>query len=158
MAVPNQQTPRPRALVTGASSGIGRVFARRLACDGSDLILVGRREERLTELSRQIEKDGASAEVIVADLGTPHGLAAVEGRAAAGDLAMLINNAGFQTYAPFVELDPERAEAVEPIFARLRDHPLAAERIHDPGFGVSFAKYSRSASVIIGIPASSARI
>jgi short-subunit dehydrogenase len=111
MAVPNQQTPRPRALVTGASSGIGRVFARRLACDGSDLILVGRREERLTELSRQIEKDGASAEVIVADLGTPHGLAAVEGRAAAGDLTMLINNAGFQTYVPFVELDPERAEA-----------------------------------------------
>jgi hypothetical protein len=60
-------------------------------CDGSALILVGHREERLTELSRQIEKDGASAEVIVADLGTPHELAAVEGPAAAGDLTTLIN-------------------------------------------------------------------
>jgi short-subunit dehydrogenase len=105
------QTPRPRALVTGASSGIGRVFAQRLARDGSDLILVARRQERLAELARQLEKDGAKAEVIVADLTTPEGLAAVERRAAAGDLTMLVNNAGFQSYMPFVELDPDRAEA-----------------------------------------------
>ncbi len=105
------QTPRPRALVTGASSGIGRVFAQRLARDGSDLILVARRQERLTELARQVEKDGATAEVIVADLATPEGLAAVERRVAAGDLTILVNNAGFQTYMPLVELNPDRAEA-----------------------------------------------
>jgi uncharacterized protein len=104
------QTPRC-ALITGASSGIGRVFAQRLACDGSDLILVARRQERLAELARQVEKDGAKAEVIVADLATADGVAAVERRAAAGDLTMLINNAGFQTYVPLVELDPNRAEA-----------------------------------------------
>lgn len=105
------QTPRPLALITGASSGIGRVFAQRLARDGSNLILVARRQERLAELARQVEKDGVSAEVIVADLATPAGLAAVERRAAAGDLTMLVNNAGFQTYMPFAELDPDRAEA-----------------------------------------------
>ena len=49
--------------------------------------------------------------MIVADLTTTEGLAAVETRAAAGDVAMLVNNAGFQTYMPFVDLDPDRAEA-----------------------------------------------
>jgi short-subunit dehydrogenase len=105
------QMPRPRALVTGASSGIGRAFARRLANDGFDLILVARRQERLTELARQVEKDGARAEVVVADLTTPEGLAAVEQRAAAGDVTMLVNNAGFQNYMPFVGIDPNLAEA-----------------------------------------------
>ena len=82
-----------------------------LASDGFDLILVARRQERLTELAHQIEKDGARAEVVVADLATPEGLAAVEQRAAAGDVTMLVNNAGFQNYMPFVELDPDLAEA-----------------------------------------------
>jgi uncharacterized protein len=74
------------------------------------LVLVARRKERLAELAGQVEKDGASAEVIVADLATDDGLAVVGRRAAVGDLAMLVNNAGFQTYMPFVQLDPDRAE------------------------------------------------
>ena len=106
-----QPTPRPCALVTGASSGIGRAFAQRLARDGFHLILVARRQERLAELAGEIEKLGATAEIVVADLTTPEGLAAVEKRAAAGDLTMLVNNAGFQAYRPFVELDPDVAEA-----------------------------------------------
>ena len=103
-------THRPCALVTGASSGIGRVFAERLARDGHDLILVARRRKRLEDLAHQLEKDGVGAEVIVADLNTAEGLAAVEARAATGDVTMLVNNAGYQTYMPFVELDPDRAE------------------------------------------------
>ncbi len=106
-----QQASRPRALVTGASSGIGRAFAERLARDGYDLVLVARRQERLAELASHIQKTGATAEIVVADLSKPDGLAAVERRAAAGDLTMLINNAGFQNYKPFVTLDPNNAEA-----------------------------------------------
>lgn len=102
---------RPCALVTGASSGIGRAFARRLARNGSHLILVARRQERLSELASEVETLGATAEIVVADLTTPEGLVVVEKRAAAGDLTMLVNNAGFQAYRPFVELDPDVAEA-----------------------------------------------
>jgi hypothetical protein len=107
----SDRNPRPRALVTGASSGIGLTFAQRLARDGYDLILVARRHERLTQLAREVERDGAQAEVVVADLAVPEGLAIVEQRAAAGDVTMLVNNAGFQTYMPFAELDPDRADA-----------------------------------------------
>jgi hypothetical protein len=107
----SDQNPRPRALVTGASSGIGLTFARRLARDGYDLILVARRQERLERLAREIEKEGVKAEVVVTDLAVREGLALVEQRAATGDVTMLVNNAGFQTYMPFVELDPDLAEA-----------------------------------------------
>ena len=107
----SDQMPRARALITGASSGIGLAFAQRLANDGYDLILVARRHERLTQLAQQLENRGTRAEVLVADLAAPEGLATVEQRAAAGDVTMLVNNAGFQTYMPFVELNPDLAEA-----------------------------------------------
>src|SRR4029453_4791240 len=89
----------------------GLAFARRLARDGYDVILVARRQERLMQLAREIGKDGAKARVVLADLGVPGGLATVERRAASGDVTMLVNNAGFQTYMPFVELNPDLAEA-----------------------------------------------
>jgi short-subunit dehydrogenase len=101
---------RPVALVTGASSGIGRAFARRLARDGNDLILVARRKERLSELADEIADNGAAAEIIVADLSGQNGLAPVEQRAARGDISILVNNAGFQKYMPFADLDPDIAE------------------------------------------------
>jgi short-subunit dehydrogenase len=102
--------PSSVALVTGASSGIGRVYARRLARDGSQVVLTARREERLRELASEIQATGGRAEVLVADLATRGGLAEVERRAAAGDVTMLVNNAGYRTYMPFVELDPDAAE------------------------------------------------
>ncbi len=113
----------PVALVTGASSGIGRVFAKRLAKDGYDLILTARREERLKDLARELENEGAKAEIIVADLDTREGLAKIEKRAGAGDVAMLVNNAGYQTYMPFVELDPDVAEA------QIHSHVTAVVRL-----------------------------
>lgn len=101
---------RPVALVTGASSGIGRAFALRLARDGKDLILVARRKERLSKLADEIADIGGTAEVIVADLSNRNGLARVEQRAARGDISILVNNAGFQKYMPFSDLDPDIAE------------------------------------------------
>ncbi|MEA2646952.1 MAG: uncharacterized protein QOE92_2035 [Chloroflexota bacterium] len=98
---------RPLALVTGASSGIGAAFARRLARDGYDLIVVARRVERLQDLAEELAP--ARVEVLAADLGTDEGIASVCSRAASAPLALVVNNAGLAHYMPFVALPPERA-------------------------------------------------
>jgi uncharacterized protein len=103
---------RPHALVTGASSGIGAAFAERLAQDGYDLIIVARRGDRLESLAAHLQtKHHVNVEVMVADLSKPDDLHAVERRIAEADqLELLINNAGFGGYMPFLELDPDKAE------------------------------------------------
>jgi len=98
--------------VTGASSGIGAAFAERLARDQYDLVIVARRRERLEALAQRLQADQhVTVEVLAADLTQPDQLRAVEKRIA-GDAALelLVNNAGFGGYMPFVALDPDRAE------------------------------------------------
>ncbi|MGL5286344.1 MAG: SDR family NAD(P)-dependent oxidoreductase [Aeromonas sp.] len=92
----------PTALITGASSGIGAVYADRLAARGYDLILVARRADRLEALSAQLAKThGVKAEPVVADLTKDQDLAHVETLLATReDVQVLVNNAGIARLAP----------------------------------------------------------
>ncbi len=92
----------PLALVTGASSGIGQAFAERLAADGYDLIVVGRRRERLDTLAASLSE--VDVQVVVADLSTADGVEVISGLAAGRPLSILVNNAGVAHYMPLEEL------------------------------------------------------
>jgi short-subunit dehydrogenase len=111
--VTSQATVRHRALVTGASTGLGAVFATALARQQYDLIIVARSRERLEALAERLRhSDGIAVEVVVADLTQADALSAVE-QHVAGDqrLALLVNNAGFATTGAFATLDPDQEEA-----------------------------------------------
>jgi len=91
------------ALITGASAGIGASFARHLANNGTDLVLVARSESRLNELAQElIAKHNIKVEVLVADLSDRSQLDKVAARAAMDDVELVINNAGFGIKQPFV--------------------------------------------------------
>jgi uncharacterized protein len=96
-----------RALITGASAGLGAEFARQLADRGVALTLVARRRDRLEAVASQLPVE---AEVLIADLGTADGVAAVEARltATSAPVDLLVNNAGFGAYGAFTELDADR--------------------------------------------------
>lgn len=101
------------ALVTGASSGFGELYARKLARKGNDLVIVARRVELLEKLAAELrESCGVEVEVICADLCSDEGIARVERRAAAGDITMLVNNAGYSVDGPFAETDIDSQVAV----------------------------------------------
>lgn len=98
------------AVVTGASSGIGREIALRIAADGGPIALVARRTDRLEELADEIRAAfGTDVHVIPADLADPEGPARVEAEAARLDLEveLLVNNAGFGTWGPFADRELE---------------------------------------------------
>jgi len=99
------------ALVTGASSGIGASFAERLAGDGYDLVVVARRRDRLEALAQRLHSErGTRVEIQAGDLCDLENLARIEARAARGDIDVLVNNAGFAGYKPFVEVDPSAVQ------------------------------------------------
>lgn len=124
-------TERPIALVTGASSGIGLMFADQLARTGHDLVLVARRHDRLADAADTLRAEhGATVEVIVADLGDPDQLDIVEQRLTSDPaIDLFVNNAGFAARGPVGGLD--RDDLTDMIlvnviaFSRLADAALA---------------------------------
>lgn len=97
-----------RALVTGASAGLGEEFARQLAALGSDLVLVARREDAMERVAAPLRDRGREVEVLVADLATPEGRERVVARLGDDDspVDLLVNNAGFGAYGDARSLDP----------------------------------------------------
>lgn len=125
MCANEQAHPSRRALVTGASSGIGAAFARRLGAEGYDLVLVARRRDRLLALAQEIEAvSSVRVEVIAADLAQPHDLRQVEERIAREEaLEILVNCAGFGVNSRFQQTDLAVLEAM------VRLHVVAPMRL-----------------------------
>lgn len=99
------------ALITGASSGIGEAFAKELASQNYDLVIIARRKDRLLELARELKSNySISVDVIAADLSTEEGIERVEEYIKkAKNLDILINNAGFGTKGNFSDVPPEKS-------------------------------------------------
>jgi len=127
---------RRLALITGSSSGIGSVFAKQLASQGYDLLLVARREDRLQQLADSLRQSHAiDVEVLPADLTSDEGLDRVEQRiAAAENLELLVNNAGFGTVGYFHSVDARSQDQMH------RLHVLATMRLTHAALGGMVAR------------------
>ncbi|MBN1811332.1 MAG: SDR family oxidoreductase [Anaerolineae bacterium] len=112
------------ALITSASSGIGETFARKLASQGYDLVLVARRKERLDAIAGDLEeKHPVMVEVLPGDLSKDDNISRIEQRIEALDtLTMLVNNAGFGTRGAFADVDLEKS------LAMIQVHVIASTR------------------------------
>ncbi|MCC7086388.1 MAG: SDR family NAD(P)-dependent oxidoreductase [Pirellulales bacterium] len=103
-----------RAIVTGASSGLGREIALELGRKRSHVVLVARREERLLEVAVEIVQWGGKAEIVAGDVTSPtiRQTAIDAAQAAFGGLDILINNAGVGAIGRFVDADEERMRRI----------------------------------------------
>lgn len=127
------------AVVTGASAGIGKVYADRLAARGYDLLLVARRTDRLQALQAEFaEKYGVSVEAISADLADHTDLERVAGRLASdAAISLLVNNAGTSTLGPVAGTDLAAIHAMNAVnltaLVRLTAAVLPAFKEKDAG-------------------------
>jgi short-subunit dehydrogenase len=127
------------AVITGASAGLGRVFAERLARQGYSLVLAARRGARLAELALQLKREyDATVEPIAADLATSEGVDRIAAYfSVRDDITLLVNNAGTSTLGNVSESKPEAAAAMINLnvvaLTRLCVAALAAFRSRDRG-------------------------
>ncbi len=107
------------ALVTGASRGLGRALATRLARDGARIVLVARDEGRLEAVARAIRQEGGTAFAIAADIGDKQAVHGIAGRAAAlaGPVDVLVHNASTLGQIPLDSLLDTPCEALERAFS-----------------------------------------
>jgi NAD(P)-dependent dehydrogenase (short-subunit alcohol dehydrogenase family) len=98
------------ALVTGATSGIGRAIALQLARDGAEVIVHGRDAARGLETVKAIEAGGGQARFVAANLSDPADVRRLA--ADAGDIDILVNNAGFSVFGPTADLEVEKFDAL----------------------------------------------
>ncbi|WP_236199839.1 SDR family NAD(P)-dependent oxidoreductase [Pseudomonas pseudonitroreducens] len=110
----NAKSELGRALITGASSGIGATYAQRFAAQGYDLLLVARDQQRLEALAARLgEEYGVSVDVLKADLTRREDRARVEARLAEdGSISLLLNNAGVAINGTLLETDLDRLESM----------------------------------------------
>lgn len=109
---PTQSTTQGTALITGASTGIGAIYADRLPRRGHDLILVARNRTRLASVARRLtDETGRKVETVEADLTSKADLLRVENiLRTRTDISLLINNAGFGGADPLLASDVEKME------------------------------------------------
>src|SRR3979490_1018261 len=110
----NNSSSKGTALITGASRGIGAVYADRLAKRGYDLILVARSEAPLTDLASRLKNEtGRSITALLPDLNDKADLAKVESTLRDDQsITMLVNNAGTASIAPLLDADVEKMDAM----------------------------------------------
>jgi short-subunit dehydrogenase len=132
------------ALITGAASGIGAIYADRLAKRGYDLILVARNEERLNAVASKLRAEGGRAvKVMTADLGDKISLAKVETVLRTDpSITMLVNNAGFGSVASILQADVDQREDM------IEVNITALTRLT---YAVAPALVARSAGTVINI-------
>ncbi len=118
------------AVVTGASSGIGRSYAERLASNGMDVVVVARRMEPLDALKRELERGGVRVRTIVADLARAEDVQRLGTELATMPVELLVNNAGVAHYMPFAQLPVERARELVDVNALA---PVLLTRAAIPG-------------------------
>ena len=129
-----------RALVTGASSGIGEAFARQLAAGGTSLVIVARSADKLGALAAELrEAHEVDVDVFPADLGDPEQLGRVEARVAVTEqpIELVVNNAGYGYNGDFsdVPVDDEDAEIQVNVVALMRLCHAAVGRMRTSGWG-----------------------
>lgn len=147
----------PTAVVTGASYGLGAVYADRLARQGNDLVLVARSRTDLERVAAEIrEQTGQQVDVIVADLGAVDQLATVERRILDDDsISILVNNAGIGRLGALAEADPDVIEAMLAlnVTALTRLASAAARRFTARGHGTII---NVSSAMALRLPAGAA--